>query len=242
MTESHGEAETILIAEDERIIARYLEQILVDGGYTVVETVTSTRDVAPALARHRPAVLLLDISMESASAGLELAESEAIPESTALVFVSAKVDEATMTRVQRVAPAGFVVKPFTEHQVLAAVRVALGHADRERPASLEELTRQLALCRDVLSKIAREVERASSLVAGSGKSESRLRELAELGTLSPREWEVLRGLVSHRRPPAIARELFISHHTVRNHLKSIFAKLGVHTQAELLDKVLDPEA
>lgn len=54
-------------------------------------------------------------------------------------------------------------------------------------------------------------------------------------TLSAREREVLDQLLAHRRPPAIAKALFISQHTVRNHLKSIFAKLGVQSQQELLN-------
>lgn len=56
-----------------------------------------------------------------------------------------------------------------------------------------------------------------------------------LGTLSAREREVLEQLLGHRRAPAIAKALFISQHTVRNHLKSIFAKLNVSSQQELLD-------
>jgi DNA-binding NarL/FixJ family response regulator len=54
-------------------------------------------------------------------------------------------------------------------------------------------------------------------------------------TLSTREREVLHHLLDNRRAPAIAKALFISHHTVRNHLKSIFSKLRVSSQQELLD-------
>ncbi len=61
---------------------------------------------------------------------------------------------------------------------------------------------------------------------------------AELGDLSPRERQVLGCLLDHRRPPTIARDLGVSPNTVRNHLKSIFFKLGVNSQQELLDYVL----
>lgn len=56
-----------------------------------------------------------------------------------------------------------------------------------------------------------------------------------LAALSAREREVLDQLLDNRRAPAIAKTLFISHHTVRNHLKNIFAKLKVSSQQELLD-------
>ena len=38
------------------------------------------------------------------------------------------------------------------------------------------------------------------------------------------------------RPQEIASTLFISQHTVRNHLRAIYAKLEVHSQVELLRK------
>jgi PAS domain S-box-containing protein len=59
----------------------------------------------------------------------------------------------------------------------------------------------------------------------------------ELEALSKREQEVLMPLVSGDRVPAIAEQLFISPHTVRNHLKSIFRKLGVKSQSELIQRV-----
>jgi DNA-binding NarL/FixJ family response regulator len=57
---------------------------------------------------------------------------------------------------------------------------------------------------------------------------------ARLELLSRREWEVVQLLLANQRPKAIARSLFISLHTVRNHLRSIFEKLAVHSQTELL--------
>ena len=55
--------------------------------------------------------------------------------------------------------------------------------------------------------------------------------------LTPREREIAALLVGGRRSTEIARALFISWHTCRNHTKAIFGKLGVHTLAELVDLV-----
>jgi PAS domain S-box-containing protein len=56
----------------------------------------------------------------------------------------------------------------------------------------------------------------------------------DLRELSARESEILSLLASGDRSGAIAQQLCISPHTVRNHLKSIFRKLGVKNQGELI--------
>ena len=57
----------------------------------------------------------------------------------------------------------------------------------------------------------------------------------ELASLSRREMEVVRLLLEGRRVASISKQLSVSPHTTRNHLKSIFRKVGVHSQAELVD-------
>jgi DNA-binding CsgD family transcriptional regulator len=60
---------------------------------------------------------------------------------------------------------------------------------------------------------------------------------AVLEHLSQREKQVLAELLAGSRVPAIAKCLHISPHTVRNHLKSMYRKLGVGTQSELIERV-----
>lgn len=58
--------------------------------------------------------------------------------------------------------------------------------------------------------------------------------VAELESLTDRQWDVLSRLWRSQRVPTIAAELFISQSTVRSYLSEIFKKLNVHSQAELL--------
>ncbi len=53
--------------------------------------------------------------------------------------------------------------------------------------------------------------------------------------LSSREFDVVTRLMAGYRVPAIAKILFISQSTVRNHLSSVYRKLGVESQQELID-------
>ena len=57
----------------------------------------------------------------------------------------------------------------------------------------------------------------------------------QLSELTGRQWEILSRLIRGQRVPTIARELFISPSTVRNHLGAIYARFEVHSQAELLE-------
>ena len=56
----------------------------------------------------------------------------------------------------------------------------------------------------------------------------------ELADLSARQWEIVSRLLQGERVPAIARSIFLSQSTVRNHLSAVYRKLGVHSQHELI--------
>jgi DNA-binding NarL/FixJ family response regulator len=56
----------------------------------------------------------------------------------------------------------------------------------------------------------------------------------QLGSMTPRQREILRRLVRGERVPTIAEALSVSQSTVRNHLARIFQQFEVHSQSELL--------
>jgi PAS domain S-box-containing protein len=87
-----------------------------------------------------------------------------------------------------------------------------------------------------LQRIARELQ-TISLFAGSAGVGEVPSDHPDLALLSPREREILGELVSGIRVPAIAKKLFISPHTVRNHLKSMYRKLDVSDQASLIERI-----
>ena len=87
-----------------------------------------------------------------------------------------------------------------------------------------------------LRRIALEISELG--VDSSGRSAAYPSALVDrLRLVSPREWEVLERLRTGLRVATIARELTISPNTVRNHLKSIYRKLGVRSQTELLEQL-----
>jgi DNA-binding CsgD family transcriptional regulator len=70
--------------------------------------------------------------------------------------------------------------------------------------------------------------------AGSGQPPRIDLRHPDLRDISPRELEVLDLLLQGERVASIAEQLFISAHTVRNHLKSMFRKTGTASQADLV--------
>jgi DNA-binding NarL/FixJ family response regulator len=86
-----------------------------------------------------------------------------------------------------------------------------------------------------LQRIAAEV--AASGVLTEYGPEPQLASLSQLQPLSARQWEILARLLRGERVPTIAKALYISQSTVRNHLAGIFSRFGVHSQPELLEVI-----
>ena len=83
-------------------------------------------------------------------------------------------------------------------------------------------------------RIGREVE-----AAGLGAPSMRFPDVdrfPSLGDLTSRQWQVLVRLLQGARVGTIALEMYLSPSTVRNHLSIVYRKLGVHSQAELIEK------
>ena len=62
-------------------------------------------------------------------------------------------------------------------------------------------------------------------------------QVAEQFLLTARELDVLELLARGRTSPVIQERLVVSHNTVKSHVRHIYAKLGVHSQQELIDVI-----
>ena len=96
---------------------------------------------------------------------------------------------------------------------------------------VENVSRAIDLLRDSLSVGERENERANE---DPGAAEASPADGMQTALLSPRERDVWRLLVDGSSTAEIAETLYLSIHTVRNHRKAIYRKLGVSSQVELM--------
>lgn len=86
---------------------------------------------------------------------------------------------------------------------------------------------------DGLKRISHEVENLG-LGSHRGNGVDAVAAVAE-ANLTTRQREVVQRLVEGERVPAIARALFLSQSTVRNHLLAVYRLLGVHSQETLIE-------
>ncbi len=121
---------TVMVIEDETIIAMDLQSIVSGMGHRV-SGIARTRDEARALGRKtRPDLILSDIQLADDSSGLDavndlLAELGDVP----VIFITA-FPERLLTG-ERPEPAFLISKPYTEEQVRSAVSQAMFFASTE---------------------------------------------------------------------------------------------------------------
>lgn len=227
----------ILVVDDEWIVAKDVQRCLQGEGYDVPVIAGSAREALEAVEQRRPDLALLDIALGSGMDGTELARHLAAPPAVPVVYLTAHSDRDTLERASGPTVMGYLVKPFEPRQLRVTVSLALirwKHEQQQtgsaRSAALESAFAQLGDLVDSLR-----------MRFGVGRSVSLVDDvrLAALEHLSRREWEILRELNDNHRVPSIAERLAISQHTVRNHLKAIYRKLGVASQAELIELTRD---
>lgn len=217
---------TIMVVEDEWIVARDVQQQLQSHGFDVADPVANGDDALGLAARQRPDLVLIDIALADGTDGLALAErirGGANPPQ--VVMLTARADSEAMVRACAAGASGYIVKPFQSSQLLSAVLVGLARGRQERTEREER--RQAA---SSLQAIAADLVRREDGSEGGANL---------MGQLSSREQHIVRLLAEHHRPRSVATELGISYHTVRNHLRRIFRKLNVSSQSELLRVLKD---
>ena len=117
--------EKILIVEDEGIVARETEYRLKDLGYTVCGVAASGAEAIKKAEKARPDVVLMDIMLKGEMDGIDAAEQIHSKFSVPVVYVTAHADETTLQRAKRTEPMGYLLKPFNERELHAAIEIAI---------------------------------------------------------------------------------------------------------------------
>jgi two-component system KDP operon response regulator KdpE len=173
---------TILVVDDEPQIRRVLRATLSSNGYDVVEA-KNGEEAIEAVLRERPDLILLDVNMPGMN-GLEACGKIRLSFDGPIIMVTVRNSEQDKIRALDSGADDYVVKPFATGELLARIRAALRRFSSEEPTPRVELP---GLCIDLEKRV---VEVRGGRVH-----------------LTPKEFDVLRLLVTHQGKPLTHKRL-----------------------------------
>jgi two-component system, response regulator PdtaR len=116
---------SILIVEDEALVASYIEEVLGESGYRIAGIAGSGPEALSLAAETGPSLALVDIRLTGPIDGIELACQLRRNFGVPAIFLSGFVDAETTKRAEAAQPLGFLSKPFLPSQVFKAIEQAL---------------------------------------------------------------------------------------------------------------------
>jgi DNA-binding NarL/FixJ family response regulator len=199
----------VLLADDHAIVAQGIAALL-GADFDLVGTVGDGAALIEAVRRHRPEVVVADMSMPVLS-GLEalrrLRNGGSAPK---FVFLTMHADPKLAAEAIRAGAAGYLLKQSAGEELIAAIREVLQGRVYLTP------------------RIAREV--LAALATPAAETEPRL---------TARQWDVLRLIADGRTLKEIAAVLHLSPRTVETHKYDMMRSLGVDTTAALIRYALE---
>lgn len=200
---------TLLLVDDEEEVLLYLKTLLQDEPYRLLH-VSCAEDALEVMKTETVNVILTDDRMPGRTGSELLALlAKAHPSLVGMILTARPTIDAAITAINDGRVFRFLVKTIGGPELAAAVSDAFDEWDRKNATRVA----------------AKQTEDGQVVLRDEIRQQ-----------LSTREQQVLERLVAGERAPEIAKSLYLSPHTVRNHLKAIFQKLDVHSQVELVSK------
>lgn len=159
---------SILVVEDESIVAMDIRACLAGHGYLVAGCVPSGEEAVALVAKSRPDLVLMDIRLQGEMNGIDAArrimESYQVPS----LFLTSYVDREILAQAKGIGAVGYVLKPFEDRELAVAMEMALHRWQVE--AGLRQALQQATVGRDL----------AAGPAAEPGVPELRIRTLGQM--------------------------------------------------------------
>ena len=108
---------SVLVVEDEALIALDLTCSLEALGYRVLGPASNGADARRIAAKENPDLLLMDVTIQGGPDGIETAEAITASHPAKVIFLTAHSDPATRLRAAKLNPSAFLQKPWTVRQM-----------------------------------------------------------------------------------------------------------------------------
>jgi len=133
---------TIIIVEDDEITALNLHLSLQKHDYNVIAMCDTMQGAKDTLALHTPNIVLVDISLQESSDGIELAKHIKAHYNIPFIYLTSYSDDEIIEQAKLTEPYGYIVKPFDPGSLHATIQMALFKFEQEnqRQESIKILT------------------------------------------------------------------------------------------------------
>jgi len=146
MNKNTGYKGSILVVEDEALVAMDIRRNLESMGYEVPAIISVGEEVSEKVRQLQPNLVMLDIKLEGRMTGVdaacELRKFTDIP----IIFLTAYCDGTTLQSAQLVEPANYLLKPFSQRELFIAIEIALFRYFLSKKRKDEEARLREELC------------------------------------------------------------------------------------------------
>jgi AmiR/NasT family two-component response regulator len=116
---------SILIVEDEAIVAQDLRQTLLEQGFDAFAVASSAEEALARAADKRPDVVLMDIRINGGTDGIATARALRERFGTPVIYLTAHADAGTLERAKSTEPSGYLLKPVKSSELKISIELAL---------------------------------------------------------------------------------------------------------------------
>ncbi len=117
--------ESILIVEDEVLVAKNLQNILISHGFDVPFICDNGKDAIEKARELKPSIILMDIMLKGKMDGIDAAEYIYNRLNIPVVFLTAYGDENTLERAKSAEPYGYLLKPISDSILKTTIEMAI---------------------------------------------------------------------------------------------------------------------
>ncbi|MGK5090871.1 response regulator transcription factor [Deltaproteobacteria bacterium TL4] len=215
---------SILIVEDEGVLALSLKNELKWLGYHIVDVAKSGELAIQKTMTSRPDLILMDIALEGEMDGIETANYLHSQFKIPIIYLTAYTSPELLDRAKLTSPFGYLVKPVKTEELQATIEMAL-YKDKE----IKYLEKKETLQENLDAYISNKVEELLEQYEVRTQ-----REHHSLQSLTSRETEIFELIALGYSIKDIATQLSISTRTAETHRSNIMKKLKFSSSNQLL--------